>query len=122
MEHRYSIRRKTDLKAIVFKDGFQIAFGRIINTSQHGLFLKCAIQNFWRNQPVEVELFVTNGSPYSIGRFKCFLSRIEAQGLALAIFDEHQQRYAEKIRVIENNRTAAVIHADGIDEQIRIRA
>ena len=94
MEHRYSNRVNTDIQALIYKCGLPVVIGRIRNLSRHGIYVQCSGDEFVLHQPLEIELFMQGSRSSEKYRFKCFLTRKEAHGLALAVFDDCQPQFA----------------------------
>ncbi len=97
MEHRYSKRVSADIQALIFKCGMPVLAGRVRNMSRHGVFVQCATEGFAMYQPLEIELFVPGMKALNTSRFKCYLTRKEHIGIALAIFDDCRHRYVEQV-------------------------
>lgn len=87
MDRRYGTRKKADIKALIYKSGLPVAFGRILNVGRGGMYLECAVDRFRHPQPLEIELFSSDSSARGSSFHKCFIARIEQSGLALAFCD-----------------------------------
>lgn len=94
MEHRYSNRTPSDIRTLIYKNGLPAAIGRVRNMSRHGILIDYVAADVAYNQPLEVELLWPGRKAEHSGRFKCFVVRKEAQGIALCLFDECQPSYA----------------------------
>ena len=102
MEHRYSNRVNTDIQALIYKCGLPVVIGRVRNMSRHGVYVQCAGDEFVLHQPLEIELFTQGSRSSEKCRFKCFLTRKETRGLALAVFDDCQPQFALHTAVLAN--------------------
>lgn len=100
MEHRHSSRACTDIQALIYKGGMPVVIGRIKNLSKHGAYIQCASSGLTLYQPLEIELLMQGPTTAEKLRFKCFLTRKETQGLAIAVFDEYQPQYAKHTEYI----------------------
>jgi hypothetical protein len=59
MEHRCSLRHKTDIKILIYKFGTPVAIGRIKNGTRHGLFIESDLAEVrpWQQLGIEILLY-----------------------------------------------------------------
>lgn len=106
MEHRLSERIAADYKALIYKLGLPVIVGRTRDISKNGVYVQCPIDGLSLHQVLEVELHTSDSASSRASRFTCYLARADEGGLALAIKEECQQRYASRAEALISKSAA----------------
>jgi len=85
MEHRYGQRMPACVKVLIHQHGLPVAIGRLRNIGQHGFLVESEYRDVAVNQPLELDLLLSNTAADDHIHCRVMVMHKTASGFGVAV-------------------------------------